>query len=350
MAYDVNKSDGTLLTSIADGTLDVSTSIRLVGKNYAGYGEVMAENLVAMLENFSYPTAPANPIVGQLWFNKSTKALSVFDTSGAWKEIANRYVRDTEPLVAGNRAGDFWFNPVTKTLYVWDGVKWVMLGFPDSNTIVYATIRDTNGLFHDVIIHYNTEKVVINQGQPNQTVTATKRIMGIMSADEFTPNATETAVLPEFPTIGKGFNLANRAGVKFRGIAIQAEFADVAEYYESDVPYTPGTVIKLGGEKEVTQTQSEADDQVFGVVSTDPAFILNGAGLRKGQALPVALTGRVPVQVVGPVWKGARLVSSHMPGIAKAVERPDPYTVIGRSLVNSDEQGVRLIEAVVGVR
>jgi len=141
MAYDVNKSDGTLLTSIADGTLDVSTSIRLVGKNYAGYGEVMAENLVAMLENFSYPTAPANPIVGQLWFNKSTKALSVFDTSGAWKEIANRYVRDTEPLVAGNRAGDFWFNPATKTLYVWDGTKWVMLGFPDSNTIVYATIK-----------------------------------------------------------------------------------------------------------------------------------------------------------------------------------------------------------------
>ena len=64
MAYDVNKTDGTLLTSIPDGTLDVSTSIRLVGKNYAGYGEVMAENLVAMLENFAYGTPPANPVFG----------------------------------------------------------------------------------------------------------------------------------------------------------------------------------------------------------------------------------------------------------------------------------------------
>jgi hypothetical protein len=350
MAYDVNKTDGTLLTSIADGTLDVSTSIRLVGKNYAGYGEVMAENLVAMLENFSYPTAPANPIVGQLWFNKGNKALSVFDTSGAWKEIANRYIRDSEPIVDGNRTGDFWFNPVTKTLYVWDGSKWVMLGFPDSNTIVYSTIRDVNGLYHDVIIHYNTEKVPADPAFPTVNITATKLIMAIMSADEFTPASTETAIIGEFPVIGKGLNLPIRTGVKFRGVAVQAEFADVAEYYESDVPYAPGTVIKLGGEKEVTQTQSEADDQVFGVVSTDPAFILNGAGLRKGAALPVALTGRVPVQVVGPVWKGARLVSSSLPGIAKAVERPDPYTVIGRSLVNSDEQGVRLVEAVVGVR
>ena len=351
MAYDVNKTDGTLLTSIPDGTLDVSTSIRLVGKNYAGYGEVMAENLVAMLENFAYSTPPANPVFGQLWFNKTNKALSVFDSSGVWKEITNRYVRDTEPLADGNRAGDFWFQPTGKQLSVWDGVRWVPVGFPYNNTIEYVTVRDVDGVYHDAIVHFNLEKVI-----PGDTTTYVRRVMAVMSADAYTPHDTETTINPnavskQFPIIGKGFNLPIRPDVKFRGVAIEAEFADLAEYYTADAIYEPGTVLKLGGNEEVTQTVSENDDAVFGVVSTNPAFILNGAGFRNGAKVPVALVGRVPVLVTGPVKKGDRLVSSSLPGVATVARwTRDPYTVIGRSLVNCDDPGVRSIEAVVGVK
>ena len=164
------------------------------------------------------------------------------------------------------------------------------------------------------------------------------------------PTINPNPVNKEFPSIGKGFNLPIRQDVKFRGVAIEAEFADLAEYYTADAIYASGTVLKLGGTEEVTQTTSENDDAVFGIVSTNPAFILNGAGFRNGAKVPVALAGRVPVLVTGPVSKGDRLVSSSLPGVAQVAQRPDPYAVIGRSLVNCDDPGVRSIEAVVGVK
>ena len=106
----------------------------------------------------------------------------------------------------------------------------------------------------------------------------------------------------------------------------------------------------MRAELEAVLRGAENDDAVFGIVSTNPAFILNGAGFRNGAKVPVALAGRVPVLVTGPVSKGDRLVSSSLPGVAQVAQRPDPYAVIGRSLVNCDDPGVRSIEAVVGVK
>ena len=125
----------------------------------------------------------------------------------------------------------------------------------------------------------------------------------------------------------------------------QATYSDLAENYEADKAYAPGTVIKIGGENEITATTHAVDD-VFGVVSSEPAYVLNAG--KEGLYLPVVMVGRVPVRVVGPIEKGERLVSSHVAGVARAVKSSEMSChtpIFARSLVSCNEEGERLIEA-----
>lgn len=135
------------------------------------------------------------------------------------------------------------------------------------------------------------------------------------------------------------------------GTAMLARYADLAERYHADEEYDSGTVVKLGGPHEITQTVTSGDISVFGVISTDPGLILNaGAGNDETHPL-IALTGRVPCKVIGSVNKGDRLVSSDIPGVARAYSiNDDVLAIIGRSLVNKTSTEVELIEIVVGVK
>ena len=133
----------------------------------------------------------------------------------------------------------------------------------------------------------------------------------------------------------------------FNGEAVTARYADLAEIYSADADYEPGTVVKLGGSAEITQTENHADINVFGVISTNPAYLMN----KDAEGLPVALTGRVPVKVIGKISKGDRLVSSDVPGLAWAQgESYDARAVIGRALQDKDDGDAGVIEAVVGVK
>lgn len=134
----------------------------------------------------------------------------------------------------------------------------------------------------------------------------------------------------------------------FNGTATQAQYADLAEIYSADEEYEPGTVVKIGGEKEITQTTNHADTEVFGVISTDPAYLMNS----EAEGLPVALTGRVPVKVIGKIKKGERLVSSDEPGYAWALgsDEYDTRAIIGRALTDKQDGGLGIIEAVIGVK
>jgi hypothetical protein len=129
------------------------------------------------------------------------------------------------------------------------------------------------------------------------------------------------------------------------GQAIQAKYADLAECYMSDAEYTPGTVVVFGGEAEITTTQISHDERVAGVISTNPAYLMN-----TGNGLPVALQGRVPCQVRGPVSKGQSVVSSEIPGVAQALNKIfyTPGCVIGKSLENITDNSIQTIEIVVG--
>jgi hypothetical protein len=129
--------------------------------------------------------------------------------------------------------------------------------------------------------------------------------------------------------------------------ASQAQYADLAEVYVSDNDYDIGTIVKLGGSAEITQTTNANDADVFGVISENPAYLMNS----HTEGLPVALTGRVSVKVVGPVIKGQRIVSSSTPGVGVAVsnsEIENILTIVGRALESSNNSNMKLIECAVG--
>lgn len=129
MPYSITRYDGTALSTVADGTIDQSTSLKLIGKNYAGYGEIQNENFVYLLENFAGTIAPAKPISGQLWFDSSNKKLKFFDgdsLTGKWRTTGGAEVGTTEPT--GLSLGDFWFNTTTKQLFAWNGTGYTLVG------------------------------------------------------------------------------------------------------------------------------------------------------------------------------------------------------------------------------
>ena len=127
--------------------------------------------------------------------------------------------------------------------------------------------------------------------------------------------------------------------------ATSAEYADLAEYYLTDAHYEPGTVLKFGGIHEVTMADQDADPTIVGVVSTNPAYIMN-AKIVGQHSVAVALMGRVPVKVRGPVRRGQMLVSAGN-GYARAEDTPPTGTVIGKAVKDFNGE-VGVVEAVVG--
>ena len=118
MAYNITLSNGDSLVTIADGTADVNyTSLALVGKNFAGYGQLLNENLVTLLENFSNSSPPVNPLVGQLWFDSENRQMKVYTPAGSWKTIsAATAARAAPPNPA---IGDQWFDTFHEQMFIW---------------------------------------------------------------------------------------------------------------------------------------------------------------------------------------------------------------------------------------
>jgi hypothetical protein len=137
------------------------------------------------------------------------------------------------------------------------------------------------------------------------------------------------------------------AGV-MTGTATQARYADLAERYEADKEYKPGTVVIFGGGKEITQSSKYMDRRVAGVISTNPAHLMNSEAGNDQTHPPVALQGRVPCRVVGKIQKGDLLVTSSIPGVAISAEEPKIGAVIGKALENYDNDHIGVIEVVVG--
>jgi hypothetical protein len=131
----------------------------------------------------------------------------------------------------------------------------------------------------------------------------------------------------------------------FYGVSVQAQYADLAENYTADADYQPATVVVFGGEQEITTTNVYADTRVAGVISSNPAYLMNAAG----PGLPVALRGRVPVQVLGPVSKGDLLVTSAQLGFAQSVGQVNTFgaAVFAKSLTTDGRNGSKIIEAVI---
>ena len=135
------------------------------------------------------------------------------------------------------------------------------------------------------------------------------------------------------------------------GNQVNANYADVAERFHADTAYEAGTVVELGGDAEITKVGTDLSDKVFGVISTRAAYLMNSAAGSDETHPPVAMTGRVPVNVVGIVHKGDRLVSAGN-GMARAAQvgEPSAFNVIGRALKDKLDAGAGTVEAIVTIK
>jgi hypothetical protein len=147
--------------------------------------------------------------------------------------------------------------------------------------------------------------------------------------------------------IGSPSNYFNR----LFATATTALYADVAERFAADEELAPGTVVELGGSAEITRSKQDLSENVFGVISTNAAYLMNGGAGEDTTHPPVAMTGRVPVQVIGVVRKGDRLVSAG-DGVARAAQPGEAtaFNVIGRALVDKPTAGPGTIEAIVTIK
>jgi hypothetical protein len=426
MAYTINLTDGTLFATIADGTINTSSNMVLVGKNYAGYGEFLDENFIHLLENASNTTPPTAPLTGQLWWDKANGLMKVYNGS-AFKVISAATASSTAPT--GNVQGALWYDSVNQQLNVWTGTTWVIVGpafTPGTGTTgaIVATITDNTSVSHVVIELYVNDSIV-----------------GIVSKDAaFTPQVA----LSGFPTVRPGIQLSTQVGAQiplFQGTATNAEtldsldstqflrsdandttsgtlgilnntgltvgvnqdfrigvsgtaatlynqtsngniafnvniggtptqvmlingatgivsgangiyanYADVAERFAADEVLTAGTVVELGGANEITRVADELSESVFGVISTRAAYLMNAIAGTDETHPPVAMTGRVPVNTIGVVRKGDRLVSAGN-GLARAAQPGEAtaFNVIGRSLDNKLSTELGTVEAIVKI-
>ena len=487
MAYTVNKTNGSVLTTIADGTIDNTSDLTLIGKNYSGYGELLNENLVKLMENFANSSQPTSPLGGQLWWDTTNTLLKVYTGSG-FKVISGSTASASAP--SGATTGDLWWDTANTQLRVYNGSSWTLVG-PSSTAAqgtsgaLVETVTDNLGSSHVVVKLYVGDSVVgiiskdssftpqsaitgfasINPGiqlstsisgitfkgdatnaqlldsldstqclrsDANDTTSGTLGIvndtgltvgadndikLSVTGSDGYIANQTSdgdiifrvnksvggvttaatidgaTAVLSLAATPSANDNslkvattayvdtntlyrngtktitgnlLPDAAGTRnlgsatyqflgvygevFHGTATEALYADVAERFEADMAYEPGTVVALGGAAEITRVNEELSEEVFGVISSKPAYLMNAGAGKSDTHPPVAMTGRVPVRAIGKIKKGDRLVSAGN-GLARAAKKGEytSFNTFGRALEDKTTDGEGTVNAVVTI-
>jgi hypothetical protein len=490
MAYTINRYNGAQITVVADGTIDTTLDVKLIGKNYAGYGEIQNENLVFLLENFASPTQPPRPLSGQVWFDSSNNKLKFYDGT-KFKTTGGAEVSTAPPT--GLSEGDFWWDKSNTQLHAWTGTRFELIGPQGvagsaTTQMRSVSLTDTNGAPHAVIqgisngqtiftissdadftlnnavnaitgftkirqgvtlCYTNSEGPLLGQTTSNHrffgTATNSERLGGydissfvLAGATSFTssinfadvgytvgnpvvklrvfndsattptiynqqgdtivfkttvssaektpmklvgtdivPGVTLTSNLgsptlkfnnlyanyiygtieqadkltvngvyrsastdPGINTIAARDGIGTLSAILFSGVATQANYADLAEKYLADAEYEVGTVLMIGGEKEVTACT--VGSRAIGPVSEKPAYLMN-KDLENGTA--IALKGRVPVKVIGPIVKGQHLVASAN-GTAQSAGSGNPDT-FAIALESNNDPLVKLVECVI---
>ena len=448
MAYTINQTDGTIFATVADGTINTTSSLTLVGKNYAGYGEFLNENVLKLLESGANTTAPGAPLTGQLWFDKTGGVLKVYNGT-TFKNLGSATSSGTAPTSVV--AGDLWFDSTNAQLKVYDGASWILVGpsftaGTGTSGAIVDTVEDNVAVDHVVVKLFVEDDIVATVSKdatftPGAAITGfatigpgvqlstsvsnavfkgsatnaqlldnldstdflsaiandtTSGTLGVLNdtglavgvdsdfrvsvsgADVTVQNQTAdgdlifrvndggvaknvavvdgatASVLPGANNtydIGASGNVwANIYATNFNGTASAAEYSDLAERFETDTAYPAGTVVELGGMKEITMAQDELSDAVFGVISTKAAYLMNSGAGNDETHPPIAMNGRVPVRVIGKVEKGDRLVSAGN-GLARAATASEltAFNVIGRALEAKETSEEGTVLAVVTV-
>ena len=200
MAYTINLTDGSVFATVNDGTVNTASSMTLVGKNYAGYGEFLDENFIHLLENGSNTSAPVAPLTGQLWWDKTNNLLKVYNGS-IFKTISAATASATQP--SSNVTGDLWYDTTNQQVKVYTGASFIVVGPAFTSTegtagAIPETVNDNTATPHYVTGLY---------------VAGTR--VGLVSKDATFTAAAPTSVL--FPTVFKGITMSNSADTVFAG-------------------------------------------------------------------------------------------------------------------------------------
>ena len=302
MAYKINNTFGTLLVTLADGTIDVATTdLTLIGKGYAGFGEKLNENFVKLLENFNNTTAPSNKVQGQMWYDKTNNQINVY-TGSKWKPVGSATNSATTPSNAVQ--GDMWFDTTNTQFYVYTGSAWTLIG-PTTvagsgvTQVITESPEDNTGVKRSIL------KLVSND-----------TVVGVVSNLAFTPSSTETLgaalISAGFSTVSQGIQLSTGvASAKFRGTATDSDALGgvaAANYLRSDTSdSTTGRLtvqtddgIRIGAGNDITMSLSSDD---FTVAQTtqdkDIIFTVNDGGTTKEALRITGSTGRIEHLRVG---------------------------------------------------
>jgi len=139
MAYVINRTNGDILLNLPDGSLDTSTGLSLVGRNYVGFGELQQENLIKLLENFANDSRPSTAMTGQLWYDTSVGQLKYYNGS-VFKPISNLSIAGFEDRPLNTNVGDQWFNTDENEFYVWNGTSWTLVGPTDLSRLSQISV------------------------------------------------------------------------------------------------------------------------------------------------------------------------------------------------------------------
>ena len=240
MAYTINLTNGTIFATVADGTINTSSSMILVGKNYAGYGEFLDENFIHLLESGANSVAPGAPLTGQLWWDTANTVMKVY-TGTTFKTISSATASSTAP--SSNVTGDLWWDTVNQQLKAWNGSAWILVGPASSSA------QGTSGAIVETVTdNFDNDHVVIKMYVGNTVV-------AIVSKDAtFQPAVGITG----FATIQPGIQLSTTVS--------NATFVGTASDTNS-----------LGGLTSTQFLRSDANDTTSGTLG-----ILNNTGLTVG--------------------------------------------------------------------
>jgi hypothetical protein len=192
MSYTINRYNGNQITVIADGTIDATLDLKLIGKNYAGYGSIQNENFVYLLENFANTTQPPKPLPGQIWFDTGHSKLKFYDGT-KFRTTGGAEIGGTAPT--GLTQGDFWYDTINNQLYAWNGTTFTLIGpqgvaGAGTTQMRSISLKDSFGVSHPVI-----------QGVDNGQV-----IFTISADSDFILDNTQNAITG-FTTIHQGITL-----------------------------------------------------------------------------------------------------------------------------------------------
>jgi len=405
MAYTIVKSDGTVLTTIADGTINTSsTSLGLPGRNYAGYGQSLDTNFVHVTENFADSTPPANPLRGQIWYDTSDTTLKVCPTDGesnslAWLSLtstasggnttfgsvnitgnatANNFTATNEVTANAFTAGYLTISAnatiadasittanigTLTTTAITTGSSttpgtltgiWSVTGNTGANAS--AILLDTGGIYINNsgnLYGIRTDKYMYANGDPISFAGTYSNSNVASYLPTYNGNILTVQTQATTLTTGANTTAGSITGnwTLTTGSRLTATYADLAERFSADDIYEPGTVVELGGEAEITAVKYELSEDVFGVISDNMAFLMNNGAGDNDTHPAVAMTGRVRVKTLGTVRKGQRLVSAGE-GYARAADNGEStaFNVIGRALEDKTTLDLGTVEAIVTIK